>query len=286
MKYHVLFNPYAGNGLGEEKARGLTMDAELCFCDMTKLDSYEAFFAGIEPEDGVIIAGGDGTLNRFVNDTEGLSIPNDILYYAIGSGNDFLKDLNKEVGCAPFSIKEYLKGLPTVTVNGKTCRFLNNVGFGIDGYCCEVGDKLRQTSDKPINYAGIAIKGLLFHFKPRNAVVTVDGKTYEFKKVWLAPTMNGRYYGGGMMVAPNQDRNDPEGTVSVSLMYGSGKLKTLMVFPSIFKGEHVKHTEMCKVLTGHEITVKFDQPTALQIDGETVLGVTEYAVSSRVPAKV
>lgn len=286
MKYHVLFNPYAGNGLGEEKARGLTMDAELCFCDMTKLDSYEAFFAGIEPEDGVIIAGGDGTLNRFVNDTEGLSIPNDILYYAIGSGNDFLKDLNKEVGCAPFSIKEYLKDLPTVTVKGKTCRFLNNVGFGIDGYCCEVGDKLRQTSDKPINYAGIAIKGLLFHFKPRNAVVTVDGKTYEFKKVWLAPTMNGRYYGGGMMVAPNQDRNDPEGNVSVSLMYGSGKLKTLMVFPSIFKGEHVKHTEMCKVLTGHEITVKFDQPTALQIDGETILGVTEYAVSSRVPAKV
>lgn len=286
MKYYVLFNPHAGNGLGEEKARALTMDAELCFCDMTKLDSYEAFFAGIEPEDGVILAGGDGTLNRFLNDTEGLSIPNDILYYAIGSGNDFLKDLNKEVGCAPFSIKEYLKNLPTVTVKGKTYRFLNNVGFGIDGYCCEVGDKLRQTTDKPINYASIAIKGLLFHFKPRNAVITVDGKTYEFKKVWLAPTMNGRYYGGGMMVAPNQDRSNPEGTVSVSLMYGSGKLKTLMVFPSIFKGEHVKHAEMCKVLTGRKITVKFDQPTALQIDGETILGVTEYAVSSHVPAKV
>ena len=286
MKYYVLFNPHAGNGLGEEKARALTMDAELCFCDMTKLDSYEAFFAGIEPKDGVIIAGGDGTLNRFLNDTEGLSIPNDILYYAIGSGNDFLKDLNKEVGCAPFSIKEYLKNLPTVTVKGKTYRFLNNVGFGIDGYCCEVGDKLRQTTDKPINYAGIAIKGLLFHFKPRNAVITVDGKTYEFKKVWLAPTMNGRYYGGGMMVAPNQDRSNPDGTVSVSLMYGSGKLKTLMVFPSIFKGEHVKHAEMCKVLTGRKITVKFDQPTALQIDGETILGVTEYAVSSYVPAKV
>ena len=286
MKYYVLFNPHAGNGLGEEKARALTMDAELCFCDMTKLDSYEALCAGIEPEDGVILAGGDGTLNRFLNDTEGLSIPNDILYYAIGSGNDFLKDLNKEVGCAHFSIKEYLTNLPTVTVKGKTYRFLNNVGFGIDGYCCEVGDKLRQTTDKPINYAGIAIKGLLFHFKPRNAVITVDGKTYEFKKVWLAPTMNGRYYGGGMMVAPNQDRSNPEGTVSVSLMYGSGKLKTLMVFPSIFKGEHVKHAEMCKVLTGRKITVKFDQPTALQIDGETILGVTEYAVSSHVPAKV
>ena len=74
------------------------MDAELCFCDMTKLDSYAAFYVGIGPEYGVIIAGGHGTLNRFINDTEGLSVPNDILYYALGSGNDYLKDLNKEEG--------------------------------------------------------------------------------------------------------------------------------------------------------------------------------------------
>ena len=43
---------------------------------------------------------------------------------------------------------------------------------------------------------------------------------------------------------------------------------------------------MVEVLTGHEITVKFDCPCALQIDGETVLGVTEYSVSSKVPAAV
>ena len=70
------------------------------------------------------------------------------------------------------------------------------------------------------------------------------------------------------------------------VMHGSGKLKTLIVFPSIFKGEHVKHDEMVQVLTGHEITVQFDRPCALQIDGETILGVTEYSVSSRVPAAV
>ena len=53
-----------------------------------------------------------------------------------------------------------------------------------------------------------------------------------------------------------------------------------MVFPSIFKGEHVNHKEMVEVLTGKEITVKFDAPTALQIDGETVKNVTEYTVKS------
>ena len=40
--------------------------------------------------------------------------------------------------------------------------------------------------------------------------------------------------------------------------------------------EHVKHTECVEVIEGSNITVKFNRPTALQIDGETILGVTEY----------
>ena len=83
-----------------------------------------------------------------------------------------------------------------------------------------------------------------------------------------------------MMTAPNQIRNNPDGTLSVVIMYGSGKLKTLMVFPSIFKGEHISHTEMVEVLTGRDITVHFDAPTALQIDGETIKNVTEYSVKA------
>lgn len=288
MVYHVLFNPFAGNGHGEQEARKLNEimpEAVLRYYDMTKISAYADFFAAIAKEDAVILAGGDGTINRFLNDTAGLEIPNDILYFAVGSGNDFLHDLGKQKGEPPFSIQKYLKDLPTVTVKGKSYRFLNGVGYGIDGYCCQVGDEQRNTSDKPVNYTSIAIKGLLFHFKPANATITVDGKTHTFKKVWLAPTMHGRFYGGGMMIAPQQERNNAEHTVSVSLMFGSGKLKTLIVFPSIFKGEHVKHTEMCQILTGHEITVKFDRPTALQIDGETILDVTEYSVSSKVPVK-
>ena len=92
--------------------------------------------------------------------------------------------------------------------------------------------------------------------------------------------MYGRYYGGGMNIAPAQDRLNPERTVSAVVMFGSGKLKTLMVFPSIFKGEHVRHTEMIAVMSGHEVTVQFDRPVALQIDGELVLNVTEYTVHS------
>lgn len=280
-KYNVLYNPLAGNGKGEnaaKKLKELLNGDELTFSDMTKVSDYRALFASMPEDERVIVSGGDGTLNRFINDTEEVAFANPVYYYATGSGNDFLKDIGGNVGDKPVCIDKYLKALPTVDVKGKSYRFINGIGYGIDGYCCEVGDKLRETSDKPINYAGIAIKGLLFHYHPTSATVIVDGVEHKYKKVWLAPTMNGRYYGGGMIPTPKQDRLNKEHTVSVMVYYGSGKIKSLAVFPSIFKGEHVNHKEMVEVLSGKEITVRFDSPAALQVDGETIIGVTEYSV--------
>lgn len=277
-KVYILYNPLAGNGTCAAAAEGLKQqqNEESVLCDMTKLENYSQFFSSLSEKDILILCGGDGTLNRFINDTEGCGLKHEILYYPAGSGNDFAHDVGHSAGDQPFGITDYLKDLPLVEVNGKKYRFINGIGYGIDGYCCEVGDAQRKRSDKPVNYTAIAIKGLLFHYKPKNAVVTVDGKTKSYQKVWLAPTMNGRFYGGGMMPTPAQDRKASEKTLSTMVLFGAGKLKTLMVFPSIFKGAHVTHTEMVEVLTGHDITVEFDRPTALQIDGETILNVTSY----------
>lgn len=273
--YHVLYNPNAGNGTGEVQAKELKETlGEIAFADMTKIDDYAQFFNGIKSEDEVVVCGGDGTLNRFVNAIGEAAQTHALSYYACGSGNDFMREVQPDGERKIVALNDYIQNLPTVTVNGKTHRFINGIGFGIDGYCCEEGDKLRTATDKPINYTGIAIKGLLFHYKPTNATVVVDGKEYRFKKVWLAPTMNGKYYGGGMIPTPEQKRTDD--TLSVMLFHGTGKLKSLMIFPSIFKGEHVKKKKHITVLSGKEITVKFDSPRALQIDGETISGVTEY----------
>jgi diacylglycerol kinase family enzyme len=54
------------------------------------------------------------------------------------------------------------------------------------------------------------------------------------------------------------------------------KLKALMAFPSIFEGKHIEKTDIVKVFTGKKIHVKFSRPCAAQIDGDTVLNVTEY----------
>lgn len=284
-KYVILYNSLSGNGKGlkaAEELKAKLQGSEVRFDDITKINDYGAYFDKTPADEQIVICGGDGTINHFINAYDTDRLEREIRYYPAGTGNDFLNDVKDEAGPLPFVLNPYLKDLPVVTVKGKDYKVLNGVGFGIDGYCCEEGDRIRQ--EKPgtdVNYTSIAIKGLLFKFKPVNATVTVDGLKRSYKKVWLAPTMKGRFYGGGMNATPNQKRLDPEHKLSTLLFHGSGKLKTLMIFPGIFKGEHVKHTDAVEVLTGHDIKVEFDKPCALQIDGETLLGVTSYHMVSK-----
>lgn len=281
MKTYILYNKLAHNLGGEaaaKKAAENWKNQDQEFRNVLELKDYQAFLAGLAPEDELLLCGGDGTLNHFVNDVDGLELKNDLYFCPTGTGNDFWRDLDKGPEDGPCKINAYLKNLPTVTVNGMTRKFINGVGYGIDGYCCEVADKLRESSDKPINYTGIAVKGLLFHYQPTTAAVEVDGKKTVYEKTWLAPTMYGRYYGGGMMAAPEQKRLQKDPRVTVMVMQGAGRIRTLIAFPKIFKGEHVKN-RMTHTLTGKKVRVSFDRPVALQIDGETVLNVREYSVS-------
>ena len=277
MTFYIIYNPMAGNGEGEEVAKGLEgkLDGEIQgYADITKITNYSAFLSD-KTDCALVVCGGDGTLNRFVNDTADCELENEVYYCAVGTGNDFLRDIGGELG-EVINITEYIKDLPTCEVKGKKYKFINGIGYGIDGYCCEEGDKMRAEGKENINYTSIAIKGLLLGYKTTAAKVTVDGVEHNYKKVWIVPTMNGRFYGGGMMPTPDQKRISPEKKLSVLVFHDTGKLKTLMIFPSLFKGEHLKHTKYTEVLCGNEITVEFDSPTPLQIDGETILGVSSY----------
>ena len=280
MKYHILYNPISGSGRATEaidRVKSL-IDGECTVTSIIDVKDYAEYFSTIAPEDTLVICGGDGTLNRFVNDIRDNKIGWRVCYYACGTGNDFLHDIKGEVTPELIEINKYIENLPVADINGKSYRFINGIGYGIDGYCCEEGDRLRALSDKPVDYTAIAIKGLLLKYKPADATVTVDGVEYKYKKVWIAPTMNGRMYGGGMIPTPDQDRLSPDKKVSVMILYGKSRLGTLMMFPSIFKGEHVKYTDAVAVHTGKEITVKYGVPRPLQVDGETITDVCEYTV--------
>lgn len=278
---YLFFNPSAKNGKAAEDLQLIkkTLDGQdVEIYAVTDIDDYVSVIDKIQPEDIVYIVGGDGTLNRFINDSTNLRILGDIFFYSAGTGNDFKHDVDPDNSLYRIRLNDYIRNLPTVTVGGVTYKFINGIGFGIDGYCCEEGDRQRAAGKQEINYSAIAVKGCLFRFKPYGADITVDGETRHYNKVWLAPTMFGKYYGGGMKVAPEQDRNNPQHTVTSVVIHGTGRIKTLIRFTKIFSGEHTKYTDMVDIRTGHEVRVVFDRPCALQIDGETVKNVTEYTV--------
>lgn len=285
MVKYIIYNPFSGSEQYKKLIERISAENDNTkIISIDDMNGYEAFFGGLAPDDEVMICGGDGTVNHFINETNGIEIKNKVYYIPVGTGNDFARDIGFSGGEGEMiCMDKYIKHLPKVSVKGKEYRFINNVGFGIDGYCCEEGDKIRENNEKNgtkkrINYTTIAIKGLLRYFKPRNAVVSVDGKEYSFKKVWLAAAMNGRYYGGGMMAAPKQNRLD-EKKISLVVFHRVQKFHALMIFPTLFKGTHVKYTKYITILEGSDIRVSFDRPTPLQIDGETIRDVLSYTAS-------
>ena len=133
MKKYALYNSLACNGRGKELAmelKALYPDDEIIFQDVIELQDYAAYVK--ETDAPIVICGGDGTINKFANQTKGVRDGKEIYYFACGSGNDFMRDVAEE-GEKIVRIDEYLKGLPTVIVKGTEYEFVNGVGYGIDG---------------------------------------------------------------------------------------------------------------------------------------------------------
>ncbi len=281
MKKYVLYNPLSNNGNGKASADALVAKIGECQVDDVTKTDVKAYLSNLAEDDEVYLVGGDGTINHFINDVYGLDVKQNVFVYAGGTGNDFINDVKDAVKDELLLFNPYFKDLPTVFVNDTEYKFINGVGFGLDGMCCQVADDKKAKGKTKINYTSIAIKLLLIDYKPKTATVTVDGVSKTYDHVWILPSMKGRYYGGGMKIAPDQNRLSPDGKVTAVVFRNKGRLKVLMNFSKVFTGEHVKLTDMIEILTGNEITVEYDSPTALQIDGETIRNVKKYTVKTR-----
>lgn len=236
------------------------------------------FCESLTKKDKVLICGGDGTLHHFVNNTRGIKYVCPIFLVRSGTGNDFLNDIGQETPEKLLDVRKYISHLPEFEINGKKKLFINGVGMGIDGAVCEGVEEYKKKTGKKANYTSIALKLLAYKYKRPSATVVIDGEVHHYHNVWMASAMQGKFFGGGMMIAPTQNRKT--GKLSVMVMHGGSRPKILSIFPSVFNGGHIKHKEFVEIFECDEVKVTFDSPASLQADGEVFTGVTTYSARS------
>ncbi len=277
---YILYNPLANNGNGTAglddvlaAAGPRDKDQTPELVDVTKEDEAELLL-GLGPEDEAIVCGGDGTLHYLVNALAGRVPAAPVYLWRMGTGNDFLRDVAGSSGEKLVRLNEYLRDLPTGETDGDRRQyFLNNVSFGLDGQVCELGEQEKARLGRPVNYIALALRLVLRDFHPANATVTVDGETRTYENVWVASAFNGRYVGGGMKLAPDQDRTGDK--LCCVVLHSLTRPKVLLHLARVYWGGHVKMKE-CDVRFGRDISVRFDVPGSLNMDGEPLGRVSGF----------
>ncbi len=229
------------------------------------------FIRQCKANDTLILCGGDGTLDQFINRIQGEPLKCQLYLYACGSGNDFAREFKKKY----VNITNCISNLPKMKVNGKEeFVFVNGVGMGIDAIVCRSKSQYKF-SEVGKSYFSIAIAAIKT-YRPYSMNIEIDGQLRHYDNVWFFICDNGKYMGGGMKVTPKAVRDDEY--LDLCIVHSLSAKKLLMLFPLIFLGWHTlfkKHIEIHRV---KKIKVIPDGCNVLQRDGEVLDYVSEVEI--------
>jgi len=225
----------------------------------------------------VVAVGGDGTLNEVVNgffDEDGAPIATDAVLGLVpsGTGGDFRRTAGIPVGAAAAPILAAGANRPVdvgrLTLDGAAPRhFVNIADCGIGG---EVVARVNRSSKRAGGTATFLWHSLasLLSYRPRAARVEIDGTVEEgrYQNVVVA---NGRYFGGGMRVAPDADLGD--GQFDVVLFGDLPKVRSITGIRRIYAGTHIGQPGIRMIRAQRvRVTPLEDPPLGFEMEGEEV----------------
>ncbi len=286
--YHFIINPKSSSGKGirywwsvksELDSRQIPYKAEF-----TKNERHASTLAaqicseysGIK---NIVVVGGDGTLNEVIN---GITDFDQILlgYIPSGSSNDLarslripkdpLKALENILQPTRFEYLDY--GIIHFPESQKEPRkFCCSSGIGYDAEVCvevqasPLKKRLNRFGAGKLIYLAIALKQLM-SLKSMDVTIQVDGVRKDtYKKVLLVSNMIHKYEGGGLKMAPAADPTD--GKLSVCLVHGLSRLKSLILLPTLVFGKHVNFKGI-EAFHCHSIEINASRDVAVHTDGE------------------
>ncbi len=289
MHLRVILNPSAGSGGAARKkaaiVRALTVGGTAPEIVHTEGPGDAARLIREARRDGVecaVLVGGDGTLNDAVQgylDDEGhVASGPDLGLIPSGTGGDFrrtfaLGDSIEEAAARLLSASPRPLDLGLLSVtnhDGQLVRraFINITSFGIGG----LTDKIVNSTPKWIGGKAAFLTGTLramLVYKDVPVRVKVDGKVWLEAPIFNVALANGRFFGGGMLIAPDADPAD--GLLDVVALHDMSRIQSIALAQHIYKGAHLGQAGV-KVARGKVIEA---EPMAsgaevlVDMDGET-----------------
>ena len=228
----------------------------------------------------IVLVGGDGTLNEVVNgffDPEGRPIGGEATLALLpsGTGGDF-----RRAAGIPASLAAASRLIASGTsrridagrvdfADGERRFFINIADCGMGG---EVVARINRSAHKRGGLGGSAMflsasLATLLRYQSRVAQVEIDGVAVE-RDVRSVVVANGRYFGGGMRVAPDAALDD--GRFDVVIIAETGRFRALTGIPSLYRGRHIARREV-EVHRAAMVRVSCDgAPMLFDVEGEQV----------------
>ncbi len=255
----VLCNVFAGSGRAIEMAGSISGE-------LKKMNIQHTLFTTMWPDQfesftDILIAGGDGTLNYFINEYPGISIP--LVIFNGGTGNDFHWCLYGNLGWKEQLHTMLAKESQPVDI-GKCNEhfFINGIGIGFEG---EVAKALAGKKKRP-GKASFLITTLkkIFTYRSKNYFIKSGEMELRGKKL-LIDVSNGRRAGGGFHIAPLAKAND--GLFDIVIADALLSIQRLRFLPVIEKGNHLQ-LPFIQYFRANKIYIESDQLIQFHLDGE------------------
>jgi YegS/Rv2252/BmrU family lipid kinase len=289
MRVRVIANPTAGSGAAArqlphilreiERAGALADSAETRGPGDAARLVREAHAEGV---DCVALVGGDGTLNDAAQaflDGDGRPVPGPVLaLIPSGTGGDFRKTFGlgegieeavaRLISSPPRPLDLGVLELTTGEGSRITRAFLNITSFGIGG----LTDRIVNSSPKWLGGRASFLLGTLRAlavYKNAPVGITIDGNAFLEGPVFNVALANGRYFGGGMKIAPDADPAD--GLLDVVALRDLSRLRSMGIGPHVYRGTHVDQPDV-KVGRGQVVVAESlvaGSEVLIDMDGET-----------------
>ena len=278
----IIVNPAAGANSTFEKwpaIRSLLKTTGMAFdYELTEAKGHAIEIARAAADDGyrcLVAVGGDGTIHEVANGI--LQTPNasrtTLGVVCTGTGSDFSRTIgihrDYKRSCAALTgsrRKRIDVGLVEYYGGGTPARryFLNAAGIGFDATVVEATEKLPKYLGGTVPYLFGLVRTFLGYRNKQVSLSFGDGESEE-AKVLSVVVANGRYFGGGMHIAPEAGMDD--GQFDIVIVGDFGKMELLCVFPRVYKGTHLGYRKI-RVERAERLSIESSQRFLLHADGE------------------